>query len=684
MLANGISAPARNGRLAEGAMILLLSLFFSTMAEAVSPHIWREDSQEAFQRGEPNGVSLTHEGAVTLAPAHKRVADTGEDFVWALAVGADKTLYIGTGNEGRVYALKPGDERADLLFDSPEVHIFSLAVGPDGAVYAGTSPGGLIYRMASGGEPTEFCQTGDRHVFALVARPGGGFYAGTGGDRGRVLKIDPRGEAIALYASKDPNVVSLALGASGEVYAGTDNSGLVYRVRENGGADVLYDAKEKEIHALAVGPDGAIYATAMARSGRPEGNGQEKKGAEQSGATLYAIRPSGLTTPLWKTDDPLLLDAVVDARKTVNVVTGKRGHVYRIWPDGKATLRAVLKDVNPWVMVAAQQNAFWIGCSGSGEIYRLENAFAKEGQLVSQPRDFGQVSHWGRAWWQNDAPPNTSVSVQTRTGNSEEPDDTWSAWSDPLTASGDPIASRTGRFLQYRLLLKTLSENATPRLRAIRLAGMQTNIRPRIVQIKAEAIPSGNEGENGAAMGKGIYKVNWIAGDDNGDALIYALYFRSVGDSHWRLLEDELQTSHFFWHTEAVPDGRVEVKVVASDRLDNPSDHALTAQAVSTPFDIDNSAPAVQLREVAQNGQNATVTGAITDAATAIRKAAYSLNSGDWQVVFPADRIFDSPIESLNFSIRNLKPGSYTLVLRAEDALGNIGVGKTVFEVKAR
>ena len=661
-------------------MILLLSLFLATIAEAVSPHIWREDSQAAFQKGEPNGVSLTHEGAVTLAPAHKRVADTGEDFVWALSVGADKTLYIGTGNEGRVYALKPGGEQAELLFDSPEVHIFSLAVGSDGAVYAGTSPGGLIYRIASGKDPTEFCRTGDRHVFALVARPGGGLYAGTGGDRGRVLNIDHRGQATALYASKDPNVVSLALGASGEVYAGTDNSGLVYRVREKGGADVLYDASEKEIHSLGVGPDGTIYATAMARSGRPEANDREKKGAEQQGATLYAIRPSGLATPLWKTDDPMLLDAVVDANGAVNVATGKRGHVYRVWPDGKATLLAVLKDVNPWVMIG--KNALWIGCSGSGEIYRLKNGFVKEGQLVSEPRDFGQVSHWGRVWWQNDAPPKTSVAVQTRSGNSAEPDDTWSAWSEPMTTSGEPIASRAGRFLQYRLILKTQSENATPRLRAIKFAGLQDNVPPRILHINAAAALFDDEGENSVNMGKGVWKVDWIAGDDNGDALIYALYFRSIGESHWRLLEDELQTSHFFWQTEAVPDGRVEVKVVASDRLDNPAEQALTAQAVSVPFDIDNSAPTVQLREVSQVGKNATVTGSIADVATAIRKAAYSLNSDDWQVVFPADQIFDSPTETLNFSIRNLKPGSYTLVVKAEDALGNVGVGKTVFEVK--
>ena len=317
-------------------------------------------------------MSLTREGTVTLAPSYKRVADTGEDFVWALSVEKNNTLYIGTGKEGRIYILKSDSDRAELLFDSPEVHIFSLAIGADGALYAGTSPGGLIYRIAPGREPVEFCQTGDRHVFALIAHPDGGLYAGTGGDQGRVLKIDKQGKVIALYASKDPNVVSLAIGAQGEIYAGTDNSGLIYRVRDQGGADVLYDAREKEIHALGVAPNGTIYATAIAQSSRPEGNGREQKRSDQSGATLYAIRPSGLAMRLWNTDDPMLLDSVINTDGTVKVITGKHGRVHRVWPDGNATLLTVLKNVNPWVMVAAHKNALWIGCSGSGEIYRIK------------------------------------------------------------------------------------------------------------------------------------------------------------------------------------------------------------------------------------------------------------------------------------------------------------------------
>ena len=671
--------------LRAGMTHVLLFVFLGTIANAVSPKIWREDSQTAFLKGEPNGVSLTREGTVTLAPAYKMVADTGEDFVWALSVDKDQTLYIGTGNKGRIYMLKPDSDRAELLFDSSEfdsseVHIFSLAIGADGAIYAGTSPGGLIYRIEPGREPTEFCQTGDRHVFALIARPGGGLYAGTGGDRGRILKIDKQGKIVALYASKDPNVISLAIGAQGEVYAGTDNSGLIYQVHNQGGADVLYDAREKEIHSLSVMPNGTIYATAMAESGRSEGNGREQKGSDQSGATLYAIRPSGSAMRLWNTDDPMLLDSVTDANGTVKLITGKYGRVHRVWPDGNATLLAVLKDVNPWVMVAAHKDALWIGCSGSGEIYRIEKGFAMEGQLTSEPYDFDRVSHWGRVSWQSETPSETSVAVQTRSGNSEEPDDTWSAWSESITTSGKPITSRPGRFLQYRLILKTQSENATPLVRSIRLAGLQDNVHPRILRIKAEADLSGNEGENPEFIEKGVWKIDWTAGDANDDTLIYTLYFRSIGESHWRLLKDDLKTSHYFWHTEAVPDGTVKVKVVASDRLDNPLE--LTAEAVSAPFEIDNSAPTVQLHNIRQIDKKVSVTGLIQDAATAIHKAAYSLNSDDWKVVFPTDQIFDSPTETLNFSIQNLKTGSYTLVVKAEDALGNVGVGKTVFEVK--
>ena len=268
--------------------IVLGCLFPTDAARAVEPIIWRDDTQEAFARGEPEGVSLTWDGTVTLAPAIEEVADTGEQFVWALAQGREGQVYIATGNGGKVFEHK-GTGAPDLLFDSPEVAIFSLAVGPDGALYAGSSPDGLIYRISPNRDAITFCRTGDAHVWALCTDGAGGLYAATGGKQGRILRVSASGEANQIYQTPDHNVVCLLRGPDGGLYAGTDENGLVYRVSPAGKTEVLYDAPEKEIHALTLGPDGMLYAGAMSGSAQAGGG---KPGAPQPPQPSAQVGPT--------------------------------------------------------------------------------------------------------------------------------------------------------------------------------------------------------------------------------------------------------------------------------------------------------------------------------------------------------------------------------------------------------
>ena len=76
------------------------------------------------------------------------------------------------------------------------------------------------------------------------------------------------------------------------------------------------------------------------------------------------------------------------------------------------------------------------------------------------------------------------------------------------------------------------------------------------------------------------------------------------------------------------------------------------------------------------------MTGTISDVTSYVKSAAYSLNSGPWKVLFPSDLVFDSGKEDLALTLRDLAPGEYTLVIRATDSRGNVGVDKRVFEVK--
>ena len=78
-------------------MSLLLACW---TAFASTTFFWREDTYEAFSQGKREGVSLSRDGELSLAPKLELVADLGELYVWSLGRDAEGNLYAGTGNEG--------------------------------------------------------------------------------------------------------------------------------------------------------------------------------------------------------------------------------------------------------------------------------------------------------------------------------------------------------------------------------------------------------------------------------------------------------------------------------------------------------------------------------------------------------------------------------------------------------
>ncbi len=57
----------------------------------------------------------------------------------------------------------------------------------------------------------------------------------------------------------------------------------------------------------------------------------------------------------------------------------------------------------------------------------------------------------------------------------------------------------------------------------------------------------------------------------------------------------------------------------------------------------------------------------------------YSIDSGDWNPVLPADKIFDSKEESFLLKIPYIPPEEHTVVINAIDAEGNVGSSRIVF-----
>jgi hypothetical protein len=136
--------------------------------------------------------------------------------------------------------------------------------------------------------------------------------------------------------------------------------------------------------------------------------------------------------------------------------------------------------------------------------------------------------------------------------------------------------------------------------------------------------------------------------------------------------------------TRSLPDGSYLLKVVASDRPSNPSD-PLTAQVVSEPFIVCNSAPMLYLLGASveiKPDRSLTLTGTAMQKVIAITAVQWRVDSGDWASAAPADGIFDSSVEHFSVATQPLAPGSHSVEVKAFNAAGLTATDRLTIEVK--
>ena len=271
----------------------------------------------------------------------------------------------------------------------------------------------------------------------------------------------------------------------------------------------------------------------------------------------------------------------------------------------------------------------------------------------------------------------------------------WSEWSEELTISaGDQITSPAAQYIQWRAKFITSDFSQTPVLNKIALASAQANIEPRFTEVeirrgdeskKSGGPPSGRprEGEfpkNRATRSK-QWSVQWEVEDPNKDTLQFAIYYKGVDETNWKLLKKELTTPSYNWDTTSMPDGRYVIKVEATDKLSNPPAWAKFSEEVSDSFDIDNTQPTVTDIAAAPNGGGTyKVTCTTEDEASHIQKAVYKIDGDEhWKVIFPDDGIFDSKREALLLQTNSLSPGAHTITIQVTDAAENVAVGRANF-----
>lgn len=177
---------------------------------------------------------------------------------------------------------------------------------------------------------------------------------------------------------------------------------------------------------------------------------------------------------------------------------------------------------------------------------------------------------------------------------------------------------------------------------------------------------------------KGFLGARWLATDENGDTMVYTVQIRGVREKEWKLLKDKVKQKYLSWDSTAFADGEYQIRVVASDLPSNPPTEALTAEAVSEPFLIDNTPPQIAGLAATRNGSALQVRWNAADSRSNIQKAEYSLDGGEWTVASPLSKLSDSHELGYDVALPNVSGDEHTVAVRVEDEYENQATGKVV------
>jgi len=177
----------------------------------------------------------------------------------------------------------------------------------------------------------------------------------------------------------------------------------------------------------------------------------------------------------------------------------------------------------------------------------------------------------------------------------------------------------------------------------------------------------------GGARWSGKQTIRWKGTDPDDDPLQFRLLTSTEGDETWTELtkKDGKATSSEF-DTRDLADGTYRLKIEADDGLGNPND-ALTGDAVTEPFVVDNAAPFV----VFSRETTVTPTGGVSfrvvavDQLSRVTSAEYRIDQGKWRAAQTVDGIFDASAEDIVFTAEDVS-GEHTLEVRGRDEAGNL------------
>jgi hypothetical protein len=521
---------------------------------------WEMDSYNDFLHGHFDGISLSREGRLSLAPKVDTIFTSDQPVIWSVARASDGTLYAATGNRGRLYRIDPSGS-SSLLWTAEQPEIFAVAVDAAGVVYAGSSPDGKVYRIANG-KAEEYFAPKARYIWSLAIAPDGALFVGTG-DQGKIFRVEGPGKGEIYYDTGQSHITGMAIDSQGRLLAGTEPNGILYRITAKDKAFALYDSSLPEIRAIVPMPDGTVYAAALGGSvakraqaaqqaaqgltgiptiasttitveaqagseikppaaqaqqqplispqvSTPATTGTDTSNVDKS--AVYRINPDNTVETLWSSKEENVYDLLA-LQNQVLFSTDQNGRIYGLSPDLRITL-VTETGASETTRLLPSEHSIIAATGNMGHIYRLGEKPGASGSYEAPVHDSGTASRWGSLNWRGDTPAGCGLVFRTRSGNSARPDRTWSDWSGPLTDStSSRISSPNARFIQWKVEMSGTG-GSTPVLDSVTLAYLPQNSPPvlRSISVISQASLVTQTTKSSATSSSAAYTVT-VSGD---------------------------------------------------------------------------------------------------------------------------------------------------------------------------
>ena len=536
---------------------------------AAGTFTWELNDYPSFNKGKLLKVKLNEDGILSLTLDFEKLVDIDTVFIWDIKEDSKGNIFLATGNDGIIYKLGKEGKLSEF-FQTSSIGAFKILIDKNDDLYVATLTKGLIYKISPNGTGSVFAVFQDEYIWDMR------FYNNNiiiaSGFPGSLHELDLTTKKFKeIIMTTEMHVTCMDI-YNDDIYFGTSDKGTVYKFSKNQGLKVIYQTSKKEIHSLVVHKNtGVIYAgtsdkdfsyTKFKPDRKFESQFEQSESSSENlfddykdlkkikpaANSVYEIKENEYVNTIIESKDSTFLSLFFD-QDTLYIGCGDTGIIY-IYKNKKVEKIAQLDEQQILCFYRLKNNKILFGTGNIGNIYRIEKQYAEKGVYVSDIFDAHGWAFWGNVQWDDKKPSDTDITLQTRSGNTEDVDDTWSDWSEEYTDNqGSGITSTDGRFLQTKINLMSKNKEDTPEIYSLKISYLIKNRKPEVLFVKFLKKRNNGQAKNSGSktsfkklsLKEFQLKVEWEAKDKDKDKMIYDLYARIRTENDWLLLKDKLK-----------------------------------------------------------------------------------------------------------------------------------------------